>query len=88
MKDYVKCLECGTENSREVIFLDLQLAVRPFGATTAYRSVVREPSHITYSGVARKGGGNFMLVMIQSSHRFGLVASPPNLSESSLTGGL
>ncbi len=25
--------------------------------------------------VARKGGGNFKLVMIQSSHRFGLAAS-------------
>ncbi|MCP3665816.1 MAG: hypothetical protein GY696_25520, partial [Gammaproteobacteria bacterium] len=32
------------------------------------------------------GGGNFKLVMLQSSHRFGLAASSPNLSESSLAG--
>ncbi len=36
--------------------------------------------------VARNGGGDFKLVMIQSSHRFGLAASSPNLSESSLAG--
>ncbi len=32
------------------------------------------------------GGGDFKLVMIQSSLRFGLAASSPNLSESSLEG--
>ncbi len=32
------------------------------------------------SGVARVGG-DFKLVMIQSSHRFGLAAPSPNLSE-------
>ncbi|MCP3664275.1 MAG: hypothetical protein GY696_17585 [Gammaproteobacteria bacterium] len=40
-------------------------------------------------GRSQEGGrGNFKLVMIQSSHRFGLAASSPNLSESSLAGGL
>ncbi len=43
------------------------------------------PLRLTCSAVARvEGGGNFKLVMIQSSHRFGLAASSPNLSESSL----
>ncbi len=38
--------------------------------------------------VARQvwGGGDFKLVLIQSSHRFGLATSLPNLSESSLAG--
>ncbi len=40
----------------------------------------------TFRAVARKGGGEIKLVMIQSSHRFGLAASSPNLSESSLAG--
>lgn len=40
MIDYVKCLECGTEKSREDTFLDIPLPVRPFGCTTAYGSVV------------------------------------------------
>ncbi len=35
------------------------------------------------SGAAR-GGGTLSECMIQSSHRFGLAASSPNLSESSL----
>ncbi len=40
-------------------------------------------------GRSQEGGrGNFKLVMIQSSHRFGLAAPSPNLSESSLAGGL
>ncbi len=38
------------------------------------------------SAVVRKGGGNFKLVLIQSSRRFGLAASSPNLSDSSLAG--
>ncbi|PSN42002.1 Ubiquitin carboxyl-terminal hydrolase 47 [Blattella germanica] len=39
MIDYVKCLECGTEKSREDTFLDIPLPVRPFGSTVAYGSV-------------------------------------------------
>lgn len=40
MKDYVKCLECGTENAREDSFLDIPLPIRPFGSNTAYKCVV------------------------------------------------
>jgi ubiquitin carboxyl-terminal hydrolase 47 len=40
MIDYVKCLECGTEKSREDTFLDIPLPVRPFGSAVAYGSVV------------------------------------------------
>ncbi|XP_067211967.1 ubiquitin carboxyl-terminal hydrolase 47 isoform X3 [Linepithema humile] len=39
MIDYVKCLECGTEKSREDTFLDIPLPVRPFGSHVAYNSV-------------------------------------------------
>lgn len=39
MIDYVKCLECETEKSREDTFLDIPLPVRPFGSTKAYESV-------------------------------------------------
>ncbi|XP_063910893.1 ubiquitin carboxyl-terminal hydrolase 47 isoform X2 [Zophobas morio] len=39
MLDYVKCLECGTEKSREDTFLDIPLPVRPFGSNVAYNSV-------------------------------------------------
>uniref|UniRef100_A0A6B2EIY1 Ubiquitin carboxyl-terminal hydrolase 47 n=1 Tax=Phlebotomus kandelakii TaxID=1109342 RepID=A0A6B2EIY1_9DIPT len=39
MIDYVKCLECGTEKSREDTFLDIPLSVKPFGSTVAYGSV-------------------------------------------------
>lgn len=39
MIDYVKCLECGTEKSREDTFLDIPLPVRPFGSTTSYECV-------------------------------------------------
>ncbi|KAF7405145.1 hypothetical protein HZH66_004051 [Vespula vulgaris] len=39
MNDYVKCLECGTEKSREDTFLDIPLPVRPFGSNIAYNSV-------------------------------------------------
>ncbi|XP_065220993.1 ubiquitin carboxyl-terminal hydrolase 47-like isoform X2 [Planococcus citri] len=39
MIDYVECLECGTEKSREDTFLDIPLPVRPFGSSTAYGSV-------------------------------------------------
>ncbi len=51
------------------------------------RRVVRRSSHLkcgeTLSGVTLS-----YVVTIQSSHRFGLAASSPNLSESSLAGGL
>ncbi|XP_012279277.1 ubiquitin carboxyl-terminal hydrolase 47 [Orussus abietinus] len=39
MIDYVKCLECGTEKSREDTFLDIPLPLRPFGSSVAYNSV-------------------------------------------------
>nr|CAD7196168.1 unnamed protein product [Timema douglasi] len=39
MIDYVKCLDCSTEKSREDTFLDIPLPVRPFGSTVAYGSV-------------------------------------------------
>ena len=39
MTDYVKCLKCGTEKSREDTFLDIPLPVRPFGSNVAYNSV-------------------------------------------------
>ncbi|CRK93812.1 CLUMA_CG007339, isoform A [Clunio marinus] len=39
MIDYVKCLECETEKSREDTFLDIPLPVRPFGSSVAYESV-------------------------------------------------
>ncbi|KAK9499634.1 hypothetical protein O3M35_002645 [Rhynocoris fuscipes] len=39
MIDYVKCLECGREKSREDTFLDIPLPVRPFGSTIAYGSI-------------------------------------------------
>lgn len=39
MIDYVKCLECSTEKSREDTFLDIPLPVKPFGGTVAYESI-------------------------------------------------
>ncbi|KAL3275293.1 hypothetical protein HHI36_020060 [Cryptolaemus montrouzieri] len=39
MLDYVRCLECSTEKSREDTFLDIPLPVRPFGSQVAYNSV-------------------------------------------------
>lgn len=39
MLDYVRCLECGTEKSREDTFLDIPLPVRPFGSAVSYNSV-------------------------------------------------
>lgn len=39
MIDYVKCLDCGTDKSREDKFLDIPLPVRPFGSSVAYGSV-------------------------------------------------
>lgn len=40
MEDYVKCLNCGTEKLKPDVFLDLPLAVKQFGATDSYKSVV------------------------------------------------
>ncbi|KAI5729491.1 hypothetical protein M8J76_003096 [Diaphorina citri] len=40
MRDYVKCLECGTEKSREDTFLDIPLPVRPFGSSVAYGDII------------------------------------------------
>ncbi|KAL4232665.1 Ubiquitin carboxyl-terminal hydrolase 47 [Mactra antiquata] len=39
MKDYVKCLECGNESARIDTYLDIPLVIRPFGSTTAYKSI-------------------------------------------------
>ncbi|GLD93587.1 hypothetical protein PINS_up002179 [Pythium insidiosum] len=39
MKDYVKCLECGYESSRNDEFLDLSLVIRPFGSSQMMKSV-------------------------------------------------
>ncbi|CAD6193951.1 unnamed protein product [Caenorhabditis auriculariae] len=39
MQDFVKCLKCGRENVRPDFFLDLPLAVKPFGAMNAFKSV-------------------------------------------------
>ncbi|CAJ0607075.1 unnamed protein product [Cylicocyclus nassatus] len=39
MQDFVKCLKCGRENVRQDVFLDLPLAVKPFGAIEAFHSV-------------------------------------------------
>ncbi|KAL7732598.1 hypothetical protein ACLKA6_013533 [Drosophila palustris] len=39
MNDYVKCLECQTEKTREDTFLDIPLPVRPFGSSSAYGSI-------------------------------------------------
>lgn len=41
MLDYVKCLECGIENSKVSTFLDLTLPIRPFGRTEVYQHLVR-----------------------------------------------
>ncbi|KAJ1369990.1 hypothetical protein KIN20_031615 [Parelaphostrongylus tenuis] len=39
MQDFVKCFNCGRENVRSDVFLDLPLAVKPFGAVEAFSSV-------------------------------------------------
>ncbi|XP_060658375.1 ubiquitin carboxyl-terminal hydrolase 47 isoform X1 [Drosophila nasuta] len=39
MNDYVKCLECNTEKTREDTFLDIPLPVRPYGSSSAYGSI-------------------------------------------------
>lgn len=39
MSDYVKCLECCNEGAREDTYLDIPLPIRPFGSSTAYKSV-------------------------------------------------
>lgn len=37
--DYVKCSHCGYKSARCDSYLDLQLTVKPFGATTAVKSI-------------------------------------------------
>ncbi|KAJ0401591.1 hypothetical protein P43SY_008666 [Pythium insidiosum] len=39
LKDYVKCLDCGYESSRNDEFLDLSLVIRPFGSSQMMKSV-------------------------------------------------
>uniref|UniRef100_UPI000C22E912 Ubiquitin carboxyl-terminal hydrolase 47 n=1 Tax=Caenorhabditis elegans TaxID=6239 RepID=UPI000C22E912 len=39
MEDFVACLKCGRESVKTDYFLDLPLAVKPFGAIHAYKSV-------------------------------------------------
>jgi ubiquitin C-terminal hydrolase len=39
IKDYVKCLKCGSESARTDTYLDIPLVVRPFGANIGYSSV-------------------------------------------------
>ncbi|XP_014675692.1 PREDICTED: ubiquitin carboxyl-terminal hydrolase 47-like [Priapulus caudatus] len=39
LKDYVRCLDCGSESARTDAFLDIPLTIRPFGATTVFKSV-------------------------------------------------
>lgn len=57
MQDWLKCLKCQTERIKEDAFLDLPLAVRPFGATEAHKSVVRFEEGVVASQLALKGGG-------------------------------
>lgn len=40
MIDYVKCLECGTEKTREDSFLDIQLPIRPFGSNVSFKDIM------------------------------------------------
>lgn len=37
--DYVKCSACGYKSARRDTYLDIQLTVKPFGATTAVKSI-------------------------------------------------
>ena len=39
MIDYVTCLECNVEKSREDTFLDIPLPVKPFGSAISFGSV-------------------------------------------------
>lgn len=48
MMDYVKCLECGTEKSREDSFLDIPLPVRSFDSNISYNSVVSRQTLALY----------------------------------------
>lgn len=41
MIDYMKCLECGIEKSKEITFLEVHLPIRPFGSIKAYECIVR-----------------------------------------------
>jgi len=40
MKDYVRCLECGHESSRNDKFLDIPLVIKGFGETKAISSIL------------------------------------------------
>lgn len=40
MEDFVACRACKRESVKPDVFLDLPLAVKPFGATEAFKSVV------------------------------------------------
>lgn len=40
MEDFVKCLACKTESTKNDVFLDLPLAIKQFGIVQAYKSVV------------------------------------------------
>lgn len=37
----MKCLQCQTEKVKPDFFLDLPLAVKQFGATESFKSIVR-----------------------------------------------
>lgn len=39
MKDYVKCLKCGHENSRKDNFLDISVDIKPFGSDDPYENL-------------------------------------------------
>ncbi|CAI5440578.1 unnamed protein product [Caenorhabditis angaria] len=59
MEDVVKCLACGKENVRTDYFLDLPLAVKPFGATTAFKSV-QEALHAFIQPELLDGSNQYM----------------------------
>jgi ubiquitin carboxyl-terminal hydrolase 47 len=40
IQDYVKCLRCLNERVKEDVFLDLPLAIKPYGKFDSYRSIV------------------------------------------------
>lgn len=37
--EHRRSFQCSTENARNDVFLDLPLAIKPFGAQQAYRSI-------------------------------------------------
>ncbi|KJH50225.1 ubiquitinyl hydrolase 1 [Dictyocaulus viviparus] len=58
MQDFVKCFKCGRENVRADVFLDLPLAVKPFGAVEAFRSV-EEALHAFISPELLEGSNQY-----------------------------